>query len=140
MPPVAFPPVAVPLVVWPRVVLSCAVLSCAVPSRVALSCAVPSRVALSCVALSRVALFRAVLLLVMAFRIRDGGNYMVRATATVPRHVVSDPIPPAASKAAGGARSVVRYVVLWALACFFLLPVYVLVVTSFKDPVDVSVT
>ena len=65
---------------------------------------------------------------------------MVRATATVPRHVVSDPIPPAASKAAGGARSVVRYVVLWALACFFLLPVYVLVVTSFKDPVDVSVT
>ena len=33
-----------------------------------------------------------------------------------------------------------RYVVLWALACLFLLPVYVLVVTSFKDPVDVSVT
>lgn len=33
-----------------------------------------------------------------------------------------------------------RYGLLWGLACFFLMPVYVLVVTALKNPVDVSVT
>ena len=38
------------------------------------------------------------------------------------------------------ARTVLRYVLLWGLAAFFLMPVYVLLVTSFKNPADVSVT
>jgi glucose/mannose transport system permease protein len=33
-----------------------------------------------------------------------------------------------------------RYAVLYAMACFFLLPVYVLVVTALKNPAEVSVT
>jgi glucose/mannose transport system permease protein len=40
----------------------------------------------------------------------------------------------------GPLRTVMRYLALWALAAFFLMPVYVLVVTSFKNPADVSVT
>jgi glucose/mannose transport system permease protein len=74
---------------------------------------------------------------------------MVRATAVVPRHDVTRPPaqPPAPDpdqtprwQRPGPVRTTVRYVVLWALAAFFLMPVYVLVVTSFKNPGDVSVT
>ncbi|MEV6926325.1 carbohydrate ABC transporter permease [Dactylosporangium sp. NPDC051485] len=73
---------------------------------------------------------------------------MVRATAVVPpQNMASPPLPPAPPAAEtprwqrpSRARTVARYVVLWALAAFFLMPVYVLVVTSFKNPADVSVT
>ncbi|GAA2337145.1 carbohydrate ABC transporter permease [Dactylosporangium salmoneum] len=72
---------------------------------------------------------------------------MVRATAVVPRqNMASPPLPPPPVaetprwQRPSRARTVARYVVLWALAAFFLMPVYVLVVTSFKNPADVSVT
>jgi glucose/mannose transport system permease protein len=45
---------------------------------------------------------------------------------------------PRRQRPSGWSRAV-RYALLWALACFFLMPVYVLVVTAFKNPVDVSV-
>jgi glucose/mannose transport system permease protein len=35
--------------------------------------------------------------------------------------------------------NIARYALLWALACFFLMPVYVLVITALKNPADVSV-
>ncbi|WP_432991258.1 carbohydrate ABC transporter permease [Dactylosporangium sp. CA-233914] len=84
---------------------------------------------------------------------------MVRATAIVPQQTrQNQPLPPGLSRPApptppapgpdttprwqrpGPLRTTIRYVILWALAAFFLMPVYVLVVTSFKDPADVSVT
>ncbi|MFG2043310.1 carbohydrate ABC transporter permease [Dactylosporangium sp. NPDC048998] len=75
---------------------------------------------------------------------------MVRATAVVPRQNLSRPAPPAPPppdpsdaprwQRPGPVRRTVRYLILWGLAAFFLMPVYVLVVTSFKNPADVSVT
>jgi glucose/mannose transport system permease protein len=78
---------------------------------------------------------------------------MERVTAVVPRQQVpytSRPalIPPPPGKPddrpkwqrPGPLRTTLRYLVLWALAAFFLMPVYVLVVTAFKNPADVSVT
>src|SRR5258705_1741257 len=75
---------------------------------------------------------------------------MVRATAVVPRQREARQSPPPAAppdadqapkwQRPGPARTIVRYLVLWALTAFFLMPVYVLVVTSFKNPADVSVT
>ncbi|MET7401573.1 carbohydrate ABC transporter permease [Dactylosporangium sp. NPDC005572] len=71
---------------------------------------------------------------------------MVRATAVVPRHT-QPRIPPPLTAAPPPRRirspfvsRLLRYAALWALAAFFLMPVYVLVVTSFKNPADVSVT
>src|SRR5258706_7491459 len=75
---------------------------------------------------------------------------MVRATAVVPRHTIDRPAsstmaPPDTDatpkwQRPGPANTIARYFVLWALAAFFLMPVYVLLVTSFKNPADVSVT
>src|SRR4051812_5329654 len=78
---------------------------------------------------------------------------MERVTAVVPRQQVpytSRPalIPPPPGKPddrpkwqrPGPLRTTLRYLVLWALAAFFLMPVYVLIVTAFKNPADVSVT
>ncbi|WP_433615904.1 carbohydrate ABC transporter permease [Dactylosporangium sp. CA-139114] len=82
---------------------------------------------------------------------------MVRATAAVPQNAAAQtyrptrlptpgdaPAPDPSSiprwQRPGPVRTTVRYVILWALAAFFLMPVYVLIVTSLKNPADVSVT
>ncbi|GAA4253254.1 carbohydrate ABC transporter permease [Dactylosporangium darangshiense] len=79
---------------------------------------------------------------------------MVRATAAVvprqptpPQRPGNLPTPPPSSpgelprwQRPGPLRTTLRYITLWALAAFFLMPVYVLIVTSFKNPADVSVT
>ncbi|MBT8225362.1 MAG: carbohydrate ABC transporter permease [Dactylosporangium sp.] len=36
--------------------------------------------------------------------------------------------------------TMIRYVALYGLACFFLMPVYLLIITALKDPVDVAAT
>ncbi len=48
--------------------------------------------------------------------------------------------PPQAQRVERRWPTVLRYVALYGLAAFFLMPVYVLVVTALKDPADVSVT
>ncbi|WP_432843868.1 carbohydrate ABC transporter permease [Dactylosporangium sp. CA-092794] len=77
---------------------------------------------------------------------------MVRATAAVvptqraPRALPPAPIAPESDREtprwqrSGPLRTTLRYIALWALAAFFLMPIYVLIVTSFKNPADVSVT
>jgi glucose/mannose transport system permease protein len=75
----------------------------------------------------------------------------VRATATVPQHAAAVPNRPFNGPPAPGDDkprwqksnpwfTVARYALLCAFAAFFLMPVYVLLVTSFKNPSDVSVT
>jgi len=75
---------------------------------------------------------------------------MVRATAVVPRSTVGRAAPPPVVapdadqrprwQRPGPVHTILRYLALWSLAAFFLMPVYVLVVTSLKNPADVSVT
>jgi glucose/mannose transport system permease protein len=49
-------------------------------------------------------------------------------------------LPPAARTGGRRSSTILRYIVLYALAAFFLMPVYVLVVTALKSPAEVSVT
>ncbi|GAA4446436.1 carbohydrate ABC transporter permease [Phytohabitans houttuyneae] len=76
--------------------------------------------------------------------VRGTAGIPAPARTAIPRPVHQPaPTPPGAalkSRRTSSWLTALRYVGLWLLVAFFLMPVYVLLVTAFKDPGDVTVT